>query len=138
MMHRLLIASILASLTMTAARAEDRAALQDMTFALVSDRTACRLVQMAPAGDVVLRLPLTGLCTFHRDATGALRVMDTPEGPVFLIETSHPVAEGAPDCNTAVLAVRVTPDGAVPAPEPARVAACPPFQWDDVMFLGAF
>jgi hypothetical protein len=138
MMHRLLIASVMLSAIVTAARAEDRATLQDTTFALVSDRAACRLVQMAPAGDAILRLPLAGLCTFHRDATGALRVMDTPEGAVFLIETSRPLAEGAVDCDTAVLAVRVTAEGAVLAPAPARVASCLPFQWDDVMFLGAF
>jgi hypothetical protein len=137
-MQRLLLASIFAGLTMTAAQAEDRAALQDSVFVLVPDRTACRLVQMAPAADVILRLPLAGLCTFHRDPAGALRVMDTPEGPVFLIETSHPVDGAATDCDTAVLAVRMTAGGPVLAPQPSRVAACLPFQWDDVMFLGAF
>jgi hypothetical protein len=122
----------------TTAHADDRATLGGSTLILLSDRTACRLVQMTADTDTILRLPLSGLCTFHRDDAGALRIMDTATGPVFLIETSTLQTGSTQDCDTQVLAVRLTAGGLTPASAAARVASCLPFQWDDAMFLGAF
>ena len=138
MTHNITVAAVLIAAASTAAYGDDRATLQDSSLILLSDRTACRLVQMTADADTVLRLPLSGLCTFHRDDTGALRIKDTEAGPVFLIETSTLQTGSTTDCDTQVLAIRQTADGLTPAPSAARVASCLPFQWDEAMFLGAF
>jgi hypothetical protein len=136
--HRLVMASVMVAATATTVLGEDRAQMNEASLVLVSDNTACRLVRLSEAGDVVLRLPLSGLCLFHRDDKGALRVMESPEGPIFLIESTRLLPENPQDCDTRVLAIRAAGDGLTPAPTPSRVAMCPPFQWDDVMFLGPF
>jgi hypothetical protein len=138
MMRNITVAAVLIAATSTAASGEDRATLGDTSLILLSDRTACRLVQMTADTDTVLRLSLSGLCTFHRDDAGALRIMDTDAGPVFLIETSTLQTGSTQDCDTQVLAIRQTADGLMQAPAAARVASCLPFQWDEAMFLGAF
>jgi hypothetical protein len=132
------LACILALLSASAAWAQDRAVVRDLSMALLPDNNACRLVQMAGDQDQIIRLPLAGLCSFHRDASGAVRVMDADAGPIFLVETSIPLIDSPGDCDTRVLAIRLTANGAQAAPTPARVAACLPFEWDDAMFLGAF
>jgi hypothetical protein len=136
--RKALVAGLMTVAAATAAFGDDRAALADTTLILLSDRTACRVVHMTADGDAVLRLPLSGLCTFHRDAAGAMRIMETEAGPVFLIETSALQTGSTQDCDTQVLALRLTPEGLAQAPAAARVASCLPYQWDDAMFLGAF
>ena len=133
-----LLAGMAILLSATAAFADDRASVGAVQLALLPDGSACRLLQLGADTDQVIRLPLAGLCQFHRDPGGALRVMDSPDGAIFLVETAVPKSDSPGDCDTQVLAVRMTANGPVAAATPARVASCPPFQWDDVMFLGAF
>lgn len=137
-MHKTLAAAALISSLSTVSYGQDTATLQGSTLLIASDRAACRLVHLAATADAVHRLPLSGLCTFHRDKAGALRVMKTKDGPVFLIETSALQTGSKQDCETRVLAVRLTAGGPKLAPSPAKVSSCVPFHWDDAMFLGSF
>ncbi|MBM7069315.1 hypothetical protein [Actibacterium sp. 188UL27-1] len=126
------------TMMVTAAQADDRAILADGEMAVLSGRTGCHVVMMTEARDQVVELDVSGLCQLHRDSTGAPRSVEGPVGRIFLVEQSVPATDGSGDCDTQVQAVAVGEDGLVVAPNTARVASCPPFQWDEVMFLGVF
>ena len=136
-MRRFLIA-LAAGFLAAPVLANDRAVLGEMTLVVQSERDACRLIALSETGDQILRLGMSGLCRFHRTPDGDLRSVDSPLGPVVLVETSAPMPDGSGDCRTSVQAVRLTDAGAEAAPSPALVASCLPFQWDEVMFLGVF
>jgi len=57
---------------------------------------------------------------------------------VFLIEHSVPNPKSPGDCDTHIQAVLLSAEGARSSRAVERVAMCPPFQWDDVMFVGLF
>ena len=120
----------------SAALADDVAIVGEAELRLFSSRDACRLLVLSETNDAVLRLPLSGFCTFHRDEDGGLRMVRSDRDEIFLIETSTVLADG--DCRTNVLAVRIENGSYELALSPATVATCLPFKWDDVMFLGVF
>ena len=123
-------------LAASSAWADDVASVGEAELRLFSSRDACRLLVLSEMDDTVLRLPLSGLCTFHRDEDGGLRLVQSDAGEIFLIETSTHLDDG--DCRTNVLAVRIENGAYELAPSPATVASCLPFKWDEVMFLGVF
>ncbi|MEL6521441.1 MAG: hypothetical protein AAFQ66_10790 [Pseudomonadota bacterium] len=117
---------------------DDRATIGEIEIVVLSSRDGCRIVMMSQHGDQVEPLALSGLCTLHRNEEGAVRQVSGPDGPIFLVEHSVAARDGSGDCLTNVQAVAVSEQGLVVAPNPALVATCPPFRWDEVMFLGVF
>ena len=95
----------------------------------------CRLVVPEQPGiDLRLKWP----CQFHRDATGKLRTKEVGERQVLLVENSEQLPSPSKDCRTEIQAIRSTEQGLEASTAVSRVAACPPFQWDEKVFIGLF
>ena len=83
-------------------------------------------------------LQIPAPCVFHRDRSARLRVLRRGPASYLLIESSRPRADAAPDCDTQLQAVRIVGHRIEVSPFRERVAACPPFQWDPLMFTELF
>jgi len=95
----------------------------------------CRLlVPEQPGIDLSLKWP----CQFHRDANGTLRTKQVGTRQVILVESSEPMPSPSRDCRTEIQAIRSTGKGLEASSAVSRVAACPPFQWDEKVFIGLF
>ncbi len=95
----------------------------------------CRLlVPGQPGIDLRLKWP----CQFHRDATGKLRTKQVGERQVMLVENSEQLPSPSKDCRTEIQAIRSTEQGLEASTAVSRVTACPPFQWDEKVFIGLF
>jgi hypothetical protein len=95
----------------------------------------CRLlVPQQPDIDLRLKWP----CQFHRDAGGELRTKQVGARQVMLVESSERLPPPSKDCRTEIQAIRGTELGLEASPAVSRVAACPPFQWDEKIFIGLF
>jgi hypothetical protein len=88
-------------------------------------------------GQASLALQLKWPCRFHLDAEGGLRTRQVGETRVLLVESSEKVPDSQ-DCRTEIQAVRTLGNGLQPSTAVSRVAACPPFQWDEKVFIGLF
>ncbi|AZE49418.1 hypothetical protein C4K04_3748 [Pseudomonas chlororaphis] len=95
----------------------------------------CRvLVPQQPGIDLSLKWP----CQFHRDPSGTLRTRQVGTRQVILVESSEPLPSPSLDCRTEIQALRSTGQGLEASSAVSRVTACPPFQWDEKMFIGLF
>ncbi|MGN7744067.1 hypothetical protein ACTJKT_29310 [Pseudomonas sp. 22526] len=96
----------------------------------------CRVrVPEQPGIDLSLKWP----CQFHRDASGALRTKQVGARQVILVESSEPMPAPSRDCRTEIQAIRGgSGQGLEASSAVSRVAACPPFQWDEKVFIGLF
>jgi hypothetical protein len=95
----------------------------------------CRLlVPEQPGIDLRLKWP----CQFHRDSSGKLRTKQVGERQVILVENSEQLPPPNKDCRTEIQAIRSAEQGLEASPAVSRVAACPPFQWDEKVFIGLF
>lgn len=92
----------------------------------------CNLRFLNPQGPT-LRLALPPGCRFHRLQTGEVRVERTTRGAVAMVESSRKIPDTR-DCETSLQAI-VVQNGSVRLSEQVKkVAMCPPFQWDPMMF----
>ncbi|BBN55700.1 hypothetical protein TRE132_38250 [Pseudomonas chlororaphis subsp. aurantiaca] len=95
----------------------------------------CRvLVPQQPGIDLSLKWP----CQFHRDPSGTLRTKQVGTRQVILVESSEQLPSPSQDCRTEIQALRSTGQGLEASSAVSRVTACPPFQWDEKMFIGLF
>jgi len=95
----------------------------------------CRLlVPEQPDIDLRLKWP----CQFHRDASGTLRTRQVGTRQVILVESSQQQPAPSQDCRTEIQAIRNTGQGLEASSAVSRVTACPPFQWDEKVFIGLF
>lgn len=85
-----------------------------------------------------LKLLLKWPCQFHRDPNGRLRTKRVGSTPVLLIESSEKMPAPSQDCHTEIQALRAIEGGLEPSPAVSQVASCPPFQWDEKVFIGLF
>jgi hypothetical protein len=125
--------------------------LQPQSTGTVETRTARDAPEQVEWGDVVLGLwpdeclllaesadvrlehhfEFPGACHFALDADGKTRAVMTDSGPVWMIESSKPLAQ---DCDTALRAVVLTDAGMRLSKAEQRVAMCAPGDWDEMMF----
>jgi hypothetical protein len=107
-------------------------------LSLVQTKEECHLVYSSPLnkGDLILRV--IPPCGFHRSPDGKVRIMPTPKGDVLLIESSRPHSNFPKRCHTQIQGIRISLEQVKISSEVSKVLMCPPFQWDDVMFLGIF
>ena len=98
----------------------------------------CHLVYSSPLNKGDLTLQVIPPCSFHRSPDGKVRIMPTPKGDVMLIESSRPHPDLPKDCQTRIQGVRINREHVKISSSISKVTMCPPFQWDDVMFLGIF
>ncbi|QLL16158.1 hypothetical protein [Pseudomonas chlororaphis] len=95
----------------------------------------CRvLVPQQPGIDLSLKWP----CQFHRDPSGMLRTKQVGTRQVILVESSEQLPSPSRDCRTEIQAIRSTGQGLEASSAVSRVTACPPFQWDEKVFIGLF
>jgi hypothetical protein len=133
------VASLASSSNLSDARSRTSALLQvvqgvSLRLDQVSGR--CRLGYGNP--DVKwISLDILWPCEFHVGLDGQLRTKSR-KGKILLVQhaTSNPELPG--DCDTQVQAIRVDSNRVEASKSASRVAACPPFQWDDAMFFGLF
>ncbi len=105
------------------------------TSLLLVDGTPCIVRARREAGNIDLRLSVSSPCALHRDRDGAIVTRVVNGTHVLLVERSERDATRPGSCDTRVQAIAVTPDAVRVSKAVERVAMCPPFQWDDVMFL---
>ncbi|MCY1287968.1 hypothetical protein D9M70_369850 [compost metagenome] len=111
-----------------------RARLGERQLALKDQDGRCVLEE---PGQASLALQLKWPCRFHLDAEGGLRTRQVGETRVLLVESSERMPDSQ-DCRTEIQAVRTLGNGLQPSTAVSRVAACPPFQWDEKVFIGLF
>lgn len=115
----------------------EEAKIGDLLLQLSESQGACRLQVVGPApSSVALDLPAP--CAFHRDPSAEIRTVQHADSIVLLIESSIPLPESPGDCDTRLKAVAIEAGKVVVSPHTDQVASCPPFQWDEMMFLGLF
>lgn len=111
-----------------------QASLGERQLALKEHDGRCALVEPGQAGlDLQLKWP----CRFHLDREGGLRTRQVGENRVLLVESSEKLPDSQ-DCRTEIQAVRTHGNSLEASKAVSRVAACPPFQWDEKVFIGLF
>ena len=76
-------------------------------------------------------------CQFHLDKSGQPRVVRIGQFDYLLVEASTPLANSR-DCDTHLRAVRAKGRTWQISEYQDKVASCPPFQWDRMVFSGLF
>jgi hypothetical protein len=98
----------------------------------------CMLTYTAPPIEGSFELQLSPPCDFHRHLDGKPRVISLSSGAVILVESSGPNFQHPGDCKTQIQGIRITKQQVFVSQRIAKVASCPPFQWDEKMFIGLF
>jgi hypothetical protein len=101
---------------------------------LIEHEGRCSLTDGERRIDLLIKWP----CQFHRDDEGELRTVEVAGAEVMLVESSEKMPTPSKDCRTEIQAVRTQGDELEPSPSISRVSACPPFQWDEKVFIGLF
>lgn len=103
-------------------------------------------------GKQTIELNIPSKCDFHRLPGGNVRVFprdfyeaknkQTPKEyqdvQIVLIEHSKPLAENPKECRTELQAIKITNGKIIKSIKMDNLAACPPFQWDEINFIGLF
>ena len=119
----------------------------DLKLTLLDNDGKCQLL----FGEETVDLDIPWKCNFHRLPDGKLRIFPrdfyesknkkTPKEyrktQIFIVEYSKTSENDPKECRTQLQAVKIF-DGKITKSHKMDVAACPPFQWDDVNFIGVF
>jgi len=76
-------------------------------------------------------------CNFHKNRSGEVRIIRNGKYEYLLVEASTPVPDSH-DCETHLRAIRATGKKAYISEYKDKVASCPPFQWDKLVFTELF
>ena len=101
---------------------------------LLNDGGGCALV--TKAGTEALGIPWP--CNFHRQEDGTIRSVSSDGSSIVLVESSRPDPDYSGDCITRIRAVRIENGAVEISTGTSSVATCPPFDWEQKMFLGLF
>lgn len=77
-------------------------------------------------------------CHFHKGKDGKIRVVRNGKYGHVLVEASKPNPAGGKDCETHLRAIQVAGKKWKVSEHQDKVASCPPFQWDEMVFAGLF
>lgn len=97
-----------------------------------------RLRYVGPGGaNSAFVIDASSPCRLSRDPEGRVRTHETSAGLVFLVVCSRVERHvgGRPLCDTLVRGVVVAENGVRLPDREQRVGACPPFAWDEQMFV---
>ncbi|MDB5559712.1 MAG: hypothetical protein JWQ36_2646 [Enterovirga sp.] len=108
------------------------------SLALSASSGSCQLqwTTQGGAGDLELGLPQP--CQFHRDRNGAIRIRSVGSAEHVLVESVTRSPESPGQCVTQIRGIAVAAGAVAASPHVSKVAACPPVQWDEKMFIGLF
>jgi hypothetical protein len=77
-------------------------------------------------------------CRFHTDKAGNIRTIQEAGYVYVLVESSSRTTNLSNDCETHLQAIRARGTSIEVSQHKDRVASCPPFQWDAVLFKELF
>jgi len=78
-------------------------------------------------------------CRFHTDKAGNVRTIQGADYIYILVESSKRTTNpSSDDCETHLQSIRIKGKSVEISPHKDRVASCPPFQWDAVLFKELF
>ena len=120
---------------MAYAEEPEAAQLGNLKLHLVAASGKCNLQFLRNSGSSTVSLQLEPPCHFHRDVRGQLRVVSHRQKIVILVESSRPNRKHAGDCDTRIQGISIISNQVVPSKVISKVALCPPFQWDEKMFV---
>lgn len=98
--------------------------------------SAVASVNQRAAADHPLGIPWP--CNFHTDGTGAVRTIQGSGYVYALVESSQQTAAEGNDCETHLRSIRLSGRSIDVSQHQDRVASCPPFQWDTMLFRELF
>jgi hypothetical protein len=114
------------------------AELSGMALSLVESSPECLLQWQGhgKTGEVKLQMPPP--CQFHQGRDGMVRVVASQGKQYILVESARRVKDPAQGCITFIRALAIALRTVRVSPHVSRVATCPPFQWDEMMFTALF
>ena len=77
-------------------------------------------------------------CNFHKNKSGDVRIIRSGEYDYLLVESSKPSPENSRDCETHLRSIRAAGEQLEISQHQDKVTSCPPFQWDDMVFIALF
>jgi hypothetical protein len=77
-------------------------------------------------------------CGFHKSKSGEVRIIRSGKYEYSLIESSQRIPGSERDCETHLRAVRAKDNKVHISEHKDKVASCPPFQWDKLVFTELF
>jgi hypothetical protein len=77
-------------------------------------------------------------CTFHKSTHGDVRTIRRGKYQYALVESSKHAGAGASECETHLRAIRAAGTHFQISRHKDKVASCPPFQWDRLLFTELF
>jgi hypothetical protein len=100
----------------------------------------CVVSFSGPTHRGTLSLQLPSPCQFHRGSKGEPRFVTTKDALVLLVESSRRSPSNSTGvlkalCDTQIQGIVIRPEGVFASKAISKVKACPPFQWDEKMFL---
>lgn len=107
---------------------------------LLQQEQVCHIKQQhstASAPSPARSLNLAWPCQFHLQKDGKVRVLKRGKYEYLMVESSRPIANSR-DCETEMRAIRARAGARAKTWEISehsnKVASCPPFQWDAIVF----
>lgn len=137
--HRLVLIVAMTSLLPTSlalATQNGPAQLANTQLLLLQQEQVCYIKQQnssAPAQSLKLAWP----CQFHTKKDGNLRVIKRGEYEYLMIESAKHIANSR-DCATEMRVIRARAGKWAISEHSNKVASCPPFQWDAMVFSELF
>jgi hypothetical protein len=107
----------------------------DITLTLAAETCVLQWQRQDRPDSLTLAMPPP--CQLHRNKD-RLRIKTVGRVHYVLIESSRPHPELPRDCITFVRSLRIEGTDVKVSPHMTKAAACPPFQWDDMMFTALF
>lgn len=77
-------------------------------------------------------------CSFHKNKSGEARIIRSGEYEYLLVESSKSMTGNVHDCETHLRAIRASGKQLYISQHRDKVASCPPFQWDKMVFTELF
>jgi hypothetical protein len=117
---------------------ENTLKLGEMQLLLEERHANCFATATASDGKIqAYALHIPWPCQFHKTAKGQVRTLEKAGYRYVLVESSKP-KDGTKDCDTQIRSVRAQGNMVEVSQYHERVASCPPFQWDEMLFRALF
>jgi hypothetical protein len=133
---RALVGALLLSIHALGASAQETYQTVGVVLRIEQENDQCLVV--AVGADSVPRkmaLDIPAPCAFHRDTAGAVRTFSRNGVTIALLEHSMKRTDGLSGCRTRLQPIELGAAGEISKKPVRRVAACPPFQWDQKVFV---
>ena len=99
----------------------------------------CFMKGIGPDGkERAFSLDIPGPCAFHKDKRGAIRTIRHGKYEYALVESAKQVNVAPSECETHLRSIRAAGRKFQISQHKDKVASCPPFQWDRLLFTALF